>query len=83
MRSIRLVSTSSIDWTGFDAIYMFNPFDEQVLNPVVANIEKSLKGEPRKIYVLYLKALHRSVFDKSQYFKVFKQTERYVIFESR
>jgi len=63
--------------------YMFNPFDEQVLNPVVANIETSLKGAPRKVYVLYLKALHRSVFDKSQYFKVFKQTERYVIFESR
>jgi hypothetical protein len=63
--------------------YMFNPFDHEVMRPVVAQIEESLKKSPRQIYVLYLKARCRDLFETSPFFRVWKETERYVIFASR
>jgi hypothetical protein len=62
--------------------YLFNPFDAEVMRSVVANIEESIRKFPRQIYILYLKALCRDIFDKSLLFRLLKETERYVIYES-
>ena len=64
-----------------EVFYLFNPFDEAVMRPVVAHIEESLKRFPRQIYVLYLKALCREIFNQSRSFRLVKETERYVVYE--
>jgi hypothetical protein len=64
-------------------LYMFNPFDEEMMRLVVRNLEKSLRKHQKPIYVLYLKALHRRLFDESELFCEFKVTDKYVIFQSK
>ena len=64
-------------------IYLFNPFDEQVIAAVLLNIERSLQAFPRSLYVVYLKAAHRQILDRSLLLRVFKETDRYVIYQSR
>ena len=44
-------------------LYLFNPFGAETLCPVVANLEASLRRVPRRIYVVYVKPVHRRVFD--------------------
>ncbi len=64
-------------------IYLFNPFGEQVMREVVSRIEDSLKRNPRRVHVMYLKPLHRQLFDQSEWFEVLQATERYVIYRSK
>jgi SAM-dependent methyltransferase len=64
-------------------IYLFNPFGESVIREVLSRIEDSLRRFPRTLYILYLKPVHRHVFDELRCFQVLKTTERYVIYESR
>jgi hypothetical protein len=61
--------------------YLFNPFDKQVMQIVLENIEKSLHRVPREIYVIYLKPSHRDVLDQSRFLKVASHSDRYVIYE--
>jgi hypothetical protein len=63
--------------------YLFNPFDEQVMAPVLANIEASLRMLPRDVYVAYLKPVCRKSFDESEFFQIERDTDRYVIYKSR
>jgi SAM-dependent methyltransferase len=42
--------------------YLFNPFDREVFESVISNIENSLKDEPREIYVLYTNPMHDDLF---------------------
>lgn len=64
-------------------LYLNNPFDDQVMRPVVSNVEKSLRDHPRKVFVVYQRPLHRTTWDQSQAFRVIKSTERFVIYESK
>jgi len=43
-------------------LYFANPFDETVLEPVVQNVLKSLRDEPRELFVVYYVACHAAVF---------------------
>ncbi len=64
-------------------LYLNNPFDDQVMGPVVSSVEKSLLSNPRKLYVVYQRPLHRILWDQSKMFRVTKSAERHVIYESR
>jgi len=44
--------------------YLFNPFGEAVLRPVLGNIIASWQEQPRPIYVVYMNAIHPHVFDE-------------------
>ena len=46
-------------------LYLYNPFDDAVLQRVVRNIEEACRREPRRTYVLYFNAVHANVLDKS------------------
>ena len=46
-------------------LYLYNPFDDAVLQRVVRNIEDAYRLEPRPIYVLYFNAVHADVLEKS------------------
>jgi SAM-dependent methyltransferase len=61
--------------------YLFNPFDEQVMQIVLENIEKSLHRVPREIYLIYLKPSHRDVLDQVTFLRVINHANRYVIYQ--
>ena len=45
--------------------FFFNPFDEKVVLEVVKNIMKSLKLNPRKVFVVYINPMHREIFESA------------------
>lgn len=63
-------------------IYLFNPFDDQIIAAVLSNIEHSLHTYPRSLYIVYLKPAYRRLFDRSPFLRVFKETDRFVIYQS-
>ena len=64
-------------------LYLYNPFDEHVMKTVLTNIERSLNACPRKIYVAYQQYLHRSLWDRSDYFQLIKKTDTCLLYETR
>jgi len=50
-----------------DCIFIFNPFDEFLLEKVVENINASLIAHPRPLYIVYITALHREIFFQHQF----------------
>lgn len=63
--------------------YLFNPFDDHVMCTVARNIEDSLQEYFRDIYIVYLKPVHRNIFDQAAFLNITVETERYVIYKSR
>lgn len=45
-----------------NVVFMFNPFDEEVMEIVANNIRLSLKANPRKLYIAYVNPIHKEVF---------------------
>ena len=45
-----------------DCIFLFNPFDEVIMNGVVKNIMESLKQHQRGISIIYVNPLHKELF---------------------
>ena len=50
-------------------IYMFNPFGPKVLSEVLANLELSVKKNPRPIFLVYFNSEHSETIDSSKTFK--------------
>lgn len=49
--------------------YLFNPFDREVFERVIANFEASLRSSPRELYVIYTNPMHNDLFQASPAFK--------------
>lgn len=49
--------------------YLFNPFDREVFERVIANFEASLKASPREFYVIYTNPMHNDLFVSSPAFE--------------
>jgi SAM-dependent methyltransferase len=85
-RSIQVVC---VDATAYElplenmVLYLYNPFDAQVMRAFVSNVEKSLRDSPRKLFVAYHPPLHRILWDESDSFSVLSDTDKAVIYESR
>jgi hypothetical protein len=67
---------------GAIVLFMYNPFDEDLMQLLVANVEKSLRMLPRDIVVIYGRPFHRRVWDQSDAFIVIKSTGLYAIYRS-
>ena len=52
-------------------IFLFNPFDEVVVGPVVNNILKSQRVNPRTIRLLYANPTHKQLFLDSGFVEIF------------
>jgi predicted RNA methylase len=63
--------------------YMYNPFGQAILSRVMTRIEHSLSEHPRKVYLVYLDAVHRSILDASQSFRPITTNPRYSIYCSK
>lgn len=54
-----------------DCIFMFNPFDEIIMSGVAANVNKSLTQNPRKMYIVYVNPLHKTLFTGSGFKEIY------------
>jgi SAM-dependent methyltransferase len=64
-------------------IYLFNPLPETRLVAFVANLEDSLKQNPRSVYVLYHNPLLEHVLVSKEWLKKIGGTHQYSIFATR
>ena len=63
-------------------LYLNNPFDGDVMRPFVCAVERSFKECPRKVFVIYQRPLHRECWEGSGCFRLVREAERYIFFES-
>lgn len=54
-----------------DGIFLFNPFDEIIMQEVVENINQSLLRSPRLIHIIYINPMHKELFFEKDYETVF------------
>lgn len=48
-------------------IYLFDPFNKEIVEKVAANLERSYLEHPRQIIVIYYAPVHRQVFDNAAF----------------
>jgi len=63
-------------------LYLFNPFGAETLRAVVSNLEAAIHETPARIYVIYVKPVHRRVFEESKRFKIFRAIGHNLIYSS-
>lgn len=61
--------------------YFYNPFDQVIMEVVVGRLVESLREIPREIYVIYLNAKYRMLFDNSGLWDVISESDLDVISE--
>ncbi len=61
-------------------LYLFNPFPEAGLRRVLANLEESLRANPRSLYVLYHNPLLEHVLAQSSTLRKIGGTQQYSMF---
>ncbi len=61
-------------------LYLFNPFPEAGLRKVIGNLQSSLSGHPRTVYVLYHNPLMEHVLVESAGLKKIFETHQYSVF---
>ena len=54
-----------------DCIFMFNPFDETIMNAVMENIETSLDSNPRVMTIIYINPMEKHVLLDWGYEEIF------------
>jgi hypothetical protein len=61
-------------------LFLFNPFPEAGLKIVIANLERSLRERPRKVYVVYHNPVLGHVLEKASAFTNIAGTHQYAVF---
>lgn len=61
-------------------IYFYNPFEERLMEIVVANIQKTLMENPRKIFIIYYEPVLDHLFINIGIFRKIKHAKNYVIY---
>ena len=61
-------------------LFLFNPFPESGLRRVIANLERSLREQPRVVYVLYHNPLLEHVLGGSSAVKKILGTHQYAVY---
>jgi SAM-dependent methyltransferase len=64
-------------------LFLFNPFPESGLRRVIANLERSLREHPRRVYVLYHNPLLEHVLGGSTALEKIGGTHQYAMYGSR
>ena len=63
-------------------IYLFNPFGPEVMERMLANLERSLERHPRHVIVVMLWPQFSDVVERMPIMRVYKKTRRHHIFEA-
>ncbi len=63
-------------------IYLFNPFDNTILSPVIANIAASYQRASRPMWVMYFTPRFKELFDAAPFLTRVSETDRYCVWRS-
>jgi hypothetical protein len=63
-----------------EVLYLFNPFNEKIMEVLLANIRRSLESQPRSIFILYKNPIANAVFEKEKFLRAVKLTQEYAIY---
>jgi Histone methylation protein DOT1 len=63
-------------------LYLFNPFPDYVMQKVIENLERSVKENPRSVYVLYNAPWEKEVLDRSDLFEKFAESAQYKLYRT-
>lgn len=66
---------------GDAVLYLNNPFDDAVMRPLVATLERSLARNRRRLLVVYQRPSCRRAWDESSAFRLLRQGERHLVYE--
>ncbi len=86
-KKAKLVESVYCDATLFEipldnlVLYFFNPFDEEVLSQVLANVNISLEKHPRRVFAVYHYLPDKGLFENLDRFRLIKQWHRYYVYE--
>jgi hypothetical protein len=64
-------------------VFLFNPFPESGLMRVIANLERSLRKHPRRVYLLYHNPLLEHVLSESAFLEKIGGTHQYALYRRR
>ncbi len=62
-----------------DCIFMFNPFDEMIMNGVMENIERSLEINPRQMTIVYINPLEKHILQEWGYEEIFQSKKMHYL----
>jgi hypothetical protein len=63
-------------------VYLFNPFGPEVMECMLANLERSLERRPRHAIVVMLWPDHSDVVEARAIMRVYRKTRRHHIYEA-
>jgi SAM-dependent methyltransferase len=63
-------------------LYLFNPFQEEIMSTVLTNIQRSLQEAPRDIYIVYRTPLFSSLLDRAIFLKKIRSEHGYAVYRS-
>jgi SAM-dependent methyltransferase len=63
-------------------LYFFNPFEREIMVKVLSNIDRSLREQPREIYVVYRTPLLGSLMDQATFLKKVSARNGYAVYAS-
>lgn len=64
-------------------VYLFNPFPENVLPTVLANLHDSLIHSPRPLYLAYHNLVHEKAFGEQEWLQPVYRATQYAIYRAR
>ena len=63
-------------------LYLFNPFPRHVWREVLANLHRSLRAAPRKVYVIYHNPVHEDILAAQDWLRELGRTHQFAIYEA-
>jgi SAM-dependent methyltransferase len=84
-QAIRVVTGDAAEFAipeGPLVCYFYNPFGENVMRKVVANLMESMQRDPRDMLLIYLNPRHRSVIDVTGCWTPLQVAASHVIYRS-
>ncbi len=63
-------------------LYLFNPFPEDVLRDVLANLHRSVTDSPREVYVIYHNLVRENVFAGQGWLQPVHRTHQFAIYRT-
>ena len=62
-------------------LYMFNPFNEKIVQTLVTRIRESLEAHPRPLFILYKNPVANRVFEEGNFLKTVRFSKAYAIYK--
>jgi SAM-dependent methyltransferase len=85
-RNIKTICKDAMDYHFPDenvVLYLYNPFDEQVMQSVLAKVEEFILRNSREVFVLYHHPLHANVWNQSRCLQMVKNNDKCLVYAAK